>query len=299
MDSDKDGSLSSAAADKAASTVPADVITHATPFQAALYVTLRSRYFWAMLVYLVTSIALFANDFVGGVNEKNKVYFTFAVIHLVNAAQFAWSWDEKDFLDFELFPEYINVIEAMLYVFSSTLYGHLYTSNDEQAGYTPQYYVCRRLELIASALEVFASVGWIFVWYRMFIEKIGPSLTAVPYRGLSFWDPDFHASWSLVLAAGLYVWYNIKVSKIPGDYEIDRLYLLADGVYVFNSICYMLSTLRDYGWGHVLCNWDSIGDYHDEERMPLKQDSADRSIASATAHLVVHGDDGKMMLRPV
>ena len=292
MDSDKDGSLASAAA--AGDTSP---VSH--EFNSVLHATLRSRYFWAMLVYLVTSIALFANDFVGGVNEKNKVYFTFAVIHLGNAAQFAWSWDEKSFLDFELFPEYINVIEAMLYVFSSTLYGRLYTSNDDQAGYTPEYYVCRRLEMIASALEVFASVGWIFVWYRMFTDKFGPSLTAVPYRGLSLWDPDFHASWSLVLAAGLYVLYNIKVSRIPGDYEIDRLYLLADGVYVFNSICYMLSTLRDYGWGHVLCNWDSLGDYQDEERMPLKQGSSDRSIASATAHLVGEDEDGKLVLHPL
>jgi hypothetical protein len=194
-----------------------------TPLAEAIRATLMSRYFYAMVIYFVTAVALFANDFVGGVNEKNKVYFTFAVIHLLNAAQFAWSWDEKEFLDWELYPEYINTLEAMLYVFSSTLYGRLYTST----GFSPEFYVCRRLEMVASVLEVGASIGWVMVWYKMFVEKFNTHLLGVPGRGLSLLDPDFHANWSLLLGAGLYVWYNVRVSRVPGDYEVDSLYVYA------------------------------------------------------------------------
>ena len=242
-----------------------------TPFVTALRATLQSRYFYAILVYFVTAVALFANDFVGGVNEKNKVYFTFAVVHLINAAQFAWSWDEKGFLDWELFPEYINTLEAVLYVFSSTLYGHLYTST----GYSPEFYVCRRLEMVASLLEVVASVGWVAVWYTMFREKFGANLLSVPGRGLNLLDPEFHANWSLIVGAGLYVWYNVRVSRVPDDYEVDSLYVYADAVYVFNAAMYMLSTLRDYGWGDVVAAYMAPEPFLAagaiaEEKMPLK-----------------------------
>ena len=279
-------------------------------FERAFRSTIRSRYFYAMLVYFVTSMALFANDFVGGVNEKNKVYFTFAVIHTINAVQFAWSWDEKGYFDFEMFPEYINIIEGMLYVFSSSLYGRLYASDDAFAAYTEDFYVCRRLEMIASVLEVAASIGWVIVWYRMYVEKVSTSLTAIPGRGLSIFDPDFHANWSLVLAAAMYVVYNVNVSRQPSDYEVDRLYLFADGVYAFNSICYMLSTLRDYGWGYVLLGYDSIdAEYHAvamEEKIPLSptggveylNSSEKTELHPGLTMRVVSTDENEKAIRP-
>jgi hypothetical protein len=59
-----------------------------SPFEKATTNTVHSKYFYAMLVYLINAIAMLANDGVGGVDAKNEVYFVFAIIHLVNAIQF-------------------------------------------------------------------------------------------------------------------------------------------------------------------------------------------------------------------
>lgn len=225
-----------------------------TPFEKATRNTIHSKYFYAMLVYLVNATAMVANDGVGGVSAKNAVYFVFAIIHLVNAIQFAWSWDTKRWWEFELIPEYLNMIESALYIWSSSLYGHLYITDDDNSWYSTDFFICRKLELIASVVEILASVGWIVVWYRMFIETVSPSLTAVPGRGLSVYDPDFHANWTLLLGAMLYFIYNWRVYRNPQDYETDFLYEVADIVYVINAIFYMVATLRDLGWSYgALC----------------------------------------------
>ena len=101
--------------------------------------------------------------------------------------------DTKRWWDFELVPEYLNIIESAFYIWSSSLYGHLYITDDDNSGYTEDFFFCRKLEIVASAVEIFASIGWIIVWYRMFQENVSPSLTAVPGRGLSIYDPDFQA----------------------------------------------------------------------------------------------------------
>ena len=155
-----------------------------------------------------------------------------------------------------------------------------------------------------------ASIGWVIVWYRMYVEKVSTSLTAIPGRGLSIFDPDFHANWSLVLAAAMYVVYNVNVSRQPSDYEVDRLYLFADGVYAFNSICYMLSTLRDYGWGYVLLGYDSIdAEYHAvamEEKIPLSptggveylNSSEKTELHPGLTMRVVSTDENEKAIRP-
>jgi hypothetical protein len=150
-------------------------------------------------------------------------------------------------------PEYLNIIEASLYIWSSSLYGHLYITDDDNSWYSADFFLCRELELIASVVEILASVGWVMVWYRMFVETVNPSLTAVPGRGLSVYDPDFHANWTLLLGAVLYFIYNLRIYGNPKDYETDYLYEVADIVYVINAIFYMVATLRDLGWSYGAC----------------------------------------------
>jgi hypothetical protein len=61
-------------------------------------------------------------------------------------------------------------------------------------------------------------------------------------------DVDFHANWTIVLAALIYLIYNIQVVQDPNQFGSNYLYRIGDYFYFINSILYLISALRDYGW---------------------------------------------------
>jgi hypothetical protein len=191
---------------------------------------------------------LLNNYFGASADFQNEIYFEFAIVHFVNAFMFAWAWDEKSWTDFEMYPEYLNIIGASLYLWSSTLYGSIRYTNDDASAFTDEYYVCRYIELAAAIVELFAAFGWVFVWYVGYMEKYGSRPFPTPGRGFTLDDPDFHANWTLLCGAILYLVYNIQVLRSPELYSSDELYQSGDIVYFINSIFYMIAALRDYGW---------------------------------------------------
>jgi hypothetical protein len=75
----------------------------------------------------------------------------------------------------------LNELSELLYMWNSFLYG----SNDDLAS-TPStlFLIERWLELVASFIEMIASVGWVFVWVHEFNESVlANSGRPIPGRG--------------------------------------------------------------------------------------------------------------------
>ena len=71
----------------------------------------------------------------------------------------------------------------------------------------------------------------------------------------------------------------------------------ADAVYVFNATMYMLSTLRDYGWGEVLAAYTApepflAAEALPEEKMPLKVGGTGGSAVGGARARVQGAQDG-------
>jgi hypothetical protein len=234
--------------------------------------TFRSRYFYAMLLYLCYATAMVMNNYFGTEDRENTVYVLFGVIHVIDAFLFLFSWEDKRFIDVETWPEYLNIAGSFLYLWSSTTYDNLYEiASDGGVSLSADFFKCRQIELVASILEVLATIGWIYVWHKGLVERFGSDFKTIPGRGYTVYDPDFHASWTLIGGAVLYLIYNIDLSRDPRRYDTSNVYELADIFYFVNAIAYMLSTLRDLGWFWMfpaLCT-SSEESTVDEEKTPL------------------------------
>ena len=228
------------------------------------YTTVTNRYFFALIIYFGICLGYVLNDYFGNLKIKNQAYISFSISHLINALQFLYSWKNKAWLDVELFPEYLNITSAALYIWSSTLYGRIYADNQngDDLVYTDEFFLCRSIELTASLLEVFACFGWCLVWYTMFLSVFG-GVTTIG-RGLSLFDPDLYANVSLIIGSILYLVYNIRVILYPYEYEENELYSIADWIFLFNAVAYLISSLRDFGW------FDLIGYlYYRHKNIPI------------------------------
>ena len=234
--------------------------------------TFRSRYFYAMLLYLCYATAMVMNNYFGTEDRENTVYVLFGVIHVIDAFLFLFSWEDKRFFDLETWPEYLNIAGSFLYLWSSTTYDNLYEiASDGGVSLSADFFKCRQIELVASILEVLATIGWIYVWHKGLVERFGSDFKTIPGRGYTVYDPDFHACWTLIGGAVLYLIYNIDLSRDPRRYDTSNVYKLADVFYFVNAIAYMISTLRDLGWFWMfpaLCT-SSEESLVDEEKTPL------------------------------
>jgi len=215
--------------------------------------TVRSRYFYASAVYVAYSCAMLSNDYVGDTKERNDLYFKFAVVHLIDAFLYLWAWDDKGYLDPYCYPEYLNILGAGLYLWSACLYPLEFSSDDDVSNSpTDSFYACRRIELSAAVVEIFASIGWIVTWWWGLKEKYetsnSQSYRMPPGIGLSLEDSDFHACWTIMLAALLYFVYNVQVLDSPERYATNFAYVWGDIFYLLNSLFYFAAALRDYGW---------------------------------------------------
>lgn len=218
-------------------------------WKLALFKSATSRYLFACAVYLVYSVAMvLIPDPSISPSDKDRLYFLFGIIHLVNSFMFIWTWEDKSFFDKVMIPEYFNVAGALLYLWSSTLYGHDYVSDDDDAGYSSSFYFERKLEFTASIIEIFAAFGWIYSWHVEYLELIARVPGPIPGRGWTFDDPDLTANITIAIAAIIYFVYNLQLMLQYNLYETNKLYQLGDKVYLINAVIYCIAALRDCSW---------------------------------------------------
>lgn len=67
---------------------------------------------------------------------------------------YCWAWHNRSLLDIVMIPEYLNLIQAVLYLWSATWY----PKQDTLGGYYTL--AIHKIELIASVIGLLAAIGW-------------------------------------------------------------------------------------------------------------------------------------------
>ena len=59
--------------------------------------TIKSRYFYASIVYVFYALPMYfyVDKSTIETSEINRIYLGFGVVHLIDAIMYAWAWDEK------------------------------------------------------------------------------------------------------------------------------------------------------------------------------------------------------------
>lgn len=264
-------------------------------FREALRQVAVSPYFWANVVYVVYTVQALAVDYcsVGhpdvlapapapaaglvwtqapqcaesGDSPVYRQYVALAVMHLVNAFQYLWLWRSwfRDnaashswfFLARVLAPEFLNILEASLYLHTATRYGAVQkTPRCVESPTNPDWFACPELlqlhteELYASLIELVASFLWFWSWMDTAEHEL-------PGRGFSLWDLDLHSSYLLIVGSLIYTVYNYQIDAKPQSYGSNRVYKAADVIYFVGALLYMGASLRDcdlFFWVHVPCH---------------------------------------------
>ncbi|CAF1307389.1 unnamed protein product [Rotaria sordida] len=164
----------------------------------------------------------------------NRLYLGFAVVHLISAFLYWWAWAGRSWLDVIMIPEYLNHIEAGLYLWSAIWY-----SREDTLG---GYYTLsvHKIELAAAIVELFASFGWIMSWYMTYIRTLG--------RGFTLDDPDVIAYSCTTISSIVYLVYNIQINVKPELYGTYYLFTYGDIVYFVGACYYIFASLRDDHW---------------------------------------------------
>ena len=119
---------------------------------------LQSRYMLANIVYFVYSIGILIINFHPSFNQNphsiNRYYVVLGWIHFVSASLYLWAWRDRSWLDIIMIPEYLNHIEAILYLWSA----FWYSKQDSFDGYYTL--AIHRIELTAALIGLMASLGW-------------------------------------------------------------------------------------------------------------------------------------------
>jgi hypothetical protein len=76
------------------------------------------------------------------------------VVNLVTAFLYWWAWHDRSPFDVVLIPEYLNHIQAVLYLWSALWYARQETIR----GYYTM--AVHYIELSASCVELCAAIGW-------------------------------------------------------------------------------------------------------------------------------------------
>ncbi|CAF1931857.1 unnamed protein product [Rotaria magnacalcarata] len=169
---------------------------------------------------------------------ENRLYISLGVIHLISATLYWWAWRDHRWNDVIMIPEYLNHIEAALYLWSAIWY-----VREEECGlYVYGYYTTRIhiIETVAAFVELFASFGWIMSWYRTYTRAI--------CRGFTFDDPDTIAYTLTTLSSFIYITYNIQILQYPHMYGSNYIYTNGDIIYFVGAFFYLWANLRDDGW---------------------------------------------------
>jgi hypothetical protein len=133
---------------------------------------LHSRYMLANIVYLIYSIGFLVINFHPSFNEKStaasvptsktlyinqnisQYYIILSILHLISASLYLWAWRDRSWFDIIMIPEYLNHIEAGLYLWSA----FWYSKQDTPDGYYTL--AVRKIEMTAAIIELFAAFGW-------------------------------------------------------------------------------------------------------------------------------------------
>eukprot|EP00742_Colponemidia_sp_Colp-10_P004885 GILJ01005218.1.p1 GENE.GILJ01005218.1~~GILJ01005218.1.p1 ORF type:complete len:296 (-),score=33.71 GILJ01005218.1:353-1240(-) len=200
--------------------------------------SIRNRYLFANWVYLGYAIGIILIDFSGTVAQDmeltNRCYLGFAVLHVISAILYWWSWEGRSSLDIIMIPEYLNMLEAALYMWTAYLYPY---QTDNHDWYT---LTIHKIETAAAFVELFASIGWIMSWYMTYTRTLG--------RGFTLDDPDTVAYLCTTASSFVYVTYNIQILLDPDQYGENRLFVDGDIVYLMGAFFYIFAALRDDGW---------------------------------------------------
>ncbi|CAF3907702.1 unnamed protein product [Rotaria sordida] len=224
--------------------------------------TLYNRYMIANLVYLGYTIALLVIDFYPGFNSNssdtsitmeesnytisildqpvimneyvNRLYIGLAAVNILVAFLYIIAWRGRSWFDVVLIPEYLNHIQAGLYLWSSLWYSKQTTLG----GYYTM--AVHRIELAASCTEICAAIGWMLSWYMTYTRTIG--------RGFTFDDPDTMGYLTTTSNTLMYLVYNIQLNIYPEQYGTNQIYVYADVLGFIGSVYYILGTLRDENW---------------------------------------------------
>jgi len=203
--------------------------------------------------YAVTEVVPDPSCDESGYTSVNRQFVALAAVHLLSAFMYAGAWrgwfaknaasTPAWALALILLPEALNVAEAALYIYTSTLYAPLSVPDKGNACYADAdcagYHRLHRLELAAAVISLLASVFWAWSWWYTF--QRGPG------RGLSVYDPDLYSTLLLLVPSVMYVVYNAQIIADPTTYGDNFLYKKADAVYFVGAVLYLVAALRDCG----------------------------------------------------
>ncbi|CAF1455417.1 unnamed protein product [Didymodactylos carnosus] len=201
--------------------------------------TIRSWYMLGNFIYLGYTVGALVLDYDVPLNNNtpaaNKGYLGLACIHLTSAFLYWYAWQDHTWSDVIMIPEYMNMIEACLYVWSSSYY-------PKQSVSLFDYYslATHKIELAAGVVDLIACVGWIMSWYRTYTRTLG--------RGFAFDDPDTFACLTTTVASCIYVAYNIRMVIHPEEYDTNHLYYKGDILFAVGGFFYIMAAMRDDGW---------------------------------------------------
>jgi len=219
-------------------------------FLPALKRTFRAPYILASFVYVFYACIIIGIDSNpdGDLYLINVTYVVAGVVHMISAFLYMWVWCADGFpiIHYIQIPEYLNIIEAALYLGSASLYNYEslyvidYVVDNVTMSFDPYVYYVGKIETTAAVVEMCAAFGWATTWFITFRR--------IPGRGLTLDDPDSWAAASIVICASIYVVYNAQVQLDPSLYGSYYLYVDADYLYLANALVYLLASLRDVGW---------------------------------------------------
>jgi hypothetical protein len=77
-----------------------------------------------------------------------------AIVNIIMGFLYCWAWHDRSLFDIVMIPEYVNLIQAGLYLWSATWY----SKQDTLGGYYTM--AVHKIELVASVIGLFAAIGW-------------------------------------------------------------------------------------------------------------------------------------------
>jgi hypothetical protein len=171
------------------------------------------------------------------IENTNNLFIAAAVIHLVNAFMYIWSWLPFGYTFFSvvMIPEYLNILGASLYLYTANQYG------ETDGTYTDDItFRVHHIETAAASIELVAAFGWATTWYLTFPRRtVG--------RGWTLDDPDSWSNIFIVVPSIYYIAYNIQILMDPADYCCNDVYKTGDNLYLAGAVFYVVAALRDDG----------------------------------------------------
>lgn len=129
----------------------------------------------------------------------NSLFVFAALLHFLNAWQYAYAWYNRRWNDVVLYPEIMNILGSWLYLITATWYPLadelIAAPNFEYTN--PLVMRLHYVETAAASWELFAAFGWTYTYWKTFRRA--------PGRGCTLDDPDLHGSLMIVIPSFIYL----------------------------------------------------------------------------------------------